>query len=93
MKGVRIMILAHKGIWLVCGAILLLSYIACYKSGRPLRAFFLTAISGTAGLSALYLLKQLCGVGLPINEMTLGVSAVAGIPGVILLLMTQLTMR
>ena len=85
--------LQPKWVWLLCGAVLCFSIVAWFKSGHPLRAMLLSAVTGTAGLSALYLLQQLCGVGLPVNEVTIGVSAVGGVPGVILLLMTQLILR
>ncbi len=85
--------LQQTGIWILCAVLISLCGIAFYKSGHPLRAVLLSVLSGAAGLGALYLLRQLCGVGLPLNEVTIGVSAVGGVPGVILLLMTQLILR
>lgn len=85
--------LQQKGIWILCAVILSFCLIAFFKSGHPLRAGLLSVISGAAGLSALYVLRQICGVGLPVNEVTIGVSAVGGVPGVILLLMSQLILR
>lgn len=93
MKGVGSMDIQQKWVWLLCGIILGFSVLAWFRSGRPFRAMLLSVVTGTAGLGALYLLRQLCGVGLPVNEMTIGVSAVGGVPGVILLLMTQLILR
>ena len=50
------------------------------------------AISFAAGLAALFAISLLnTGTGplLPVNEITLGVSAVGGVPGVVLLLCSR----
>ena len=82
--------LQQTGIWIACCAILLVAWIAVFKSGHPLKALLLCCGSGVAALFALHLLQQLCGVGLPVSDVTLTVSAVGGLPGVILLLLTSL---
>ena len=82
--------LQQTGIWIACCAVLLCSLIAVLKSGHPVKALLVSSGSGIAALFALHLLQQLCGVGLPVSDVTLTVSAVGGIPGVILLLMSGL---
>ena len=82
--------LQQTGIWIACCVILSFCLLAILKSGHPFKAFFLSIGSGLAALFAVHLLQNLCGVGLPINEVTLGVSAVGGVPGVILLLVGSL---
>ena len=82
--------LQQTGIWVACCAILLVSLITIFKSGHPFKALLICSGSGIAALFALHLLQQLCGVGLPVSDVTLAVSAVGGLPGVILLLLTSL---
>ena len=82
--------LQQTGIWILCGALLALSVVAFFKSGHPLKAFLISAVGGVAALFCVSLLKDFTGTALAINEVTLSVSAVGGIPGVILLLCTRL---
>lgn len=82
--------LQQTGIWIACCLMLLFSLIAVFKSGHPVKALLVSCGSGVAALFALHLLRQLCGVGLPVSDVTLAVSAIGGVPGVILLLMGSL---
>lgn len=82
--------LQQTGIWIACCAILLIGLLAVFKSGHPVKAMLFSCGSGLAALFAVHLLKTLCGVGLPVNEVTLSVAAVGGVPGVILLLISGL---
>lgn len=72
------------------GAIMLF---AMGRSGRFFRAFALSALSGIAALFAVHLLAQFTHADLAVNPVTLGVSAVAGISGVVTLLMCRLILR
>ncbi len=82
--------LQQTGIWIVCGIELSLSLLAVFKSGHPLKALLLSGCSGIAALFAVTVLKPDAAPFLPVNEITLGVSAVGGVPGVVLLLCTRL---
>ena len=62
--------------------------IALIKSGHFLRYLLLSAISGIGSLFAINLLTSVTGVGIALNYITLGVSSVFGISGVIGLLLT-----
>ena len=73
-----------------CGVLLSFCLIGIFKSGHPVKALLLSAGSGVATLFAVSLLQQSAGPLLPVNEVTLGVSAVGGVPGVILLLCARL---
>ena len=82
--------LEQTGIWMLCCVLLSLCLIAFFKCGHPIKAFCLSAFSGLSALFGVHLLQAVAGIRLPINEATLGVSAVAGIPGVILFLCCNL---
>ena len=58
------------------------------KSGHFLRYLLLSAISGIGSLFAVNLLSSVTGVSIALNYITLGVSSVFGISGVIGLLLT-----
>lgn len=72
------------------GALMLL---AMGRSGKFFRAFGLSALSGVAALFAVHFLSQFTGTDLAINPATLGTSAVAGISGVVTLLVCKLILR
>ena len=61
---------------------------ALIKSGHFLRYLLLSAISGIGSLFAVNLLSCVTGVTIALNYITLGVSSVFGISGVIGLLLT-----
>ena len=82
--------LQQTAIWIVCAVLLSLCIVGIVKSGHPVKAAFLSVLSGVAALFAVSLLKNGSGPLLPVNEVTLGISAVGGVPGVLLLLCTRL---
>ena len=57
------------------------------KSGHFVRYLFLSAVSGIGALFAVNLLTSLTGVSIALNYITLGVSAIFGISGVIALVL------
>ncbi len=59
------------------------------RSRRLLRCLLLTAFSGIAALYAVNALGLLAGISVPVNGLSLGVSAVGGAPGVIALLLAD----
>ena len=61
---------------------------ALIKSGHFLRYLLLSAISGIGSLFAVNLLSSVTGVSIALNYITLGVSSIFGISGVIGLLLT-----
>ena len=60
---------------------------ALIKSGHFLRYLLLSAISGIGSLFAVNLLSSVTGVSIALNYITLGVSSIFGISGVIGLLL------
>lgn len=74
---------------LALSAIIILS--ASLKSKHFLRSVTLSALSGLSGLFAVHVLSWFTPLSLPVTLFTAGVSAVAGIPGVIGLLITSIT--
>lgn len=72
---------------IVSGVILLLVMV---KSRHFFKALFLSVLQGVSALFAVNLLTAFTGVALSVNAITLAISAVAGIPGVILLLAGRL---
>ena len=59
------------------------------RSRRLIRNLLLSAVSGVAALYAVNALGLLLGLRLAVNGLTLGVSAVAGPPGVIAMLLAD----
>ena len=57
------------------------------KSGHPVRYLLSSAISGIGALFAVNLLSSVTGVSIALNYITLGVSSLFGISGVIGLLL------
>lgn len=68
------------------GALVVLT--ALIKSGHFLQYLLLSAISGIGSLFAVNLLTSVTGVGIALNYITLVISSVFGISGVIGLLLT-----
>ena len=62
--------------------------VALIKSRHFIRYLLLSAISGIGSLFAVNLLSSITGVSIALNYITLGVSSVFGISGVIGLLLT-----
>ena len=67
-------------------------FTAMQRSRRLLRSLLLSAVSGVAALYAVNALGLLLGLRLAVNWLTLGVSAVAGPPGVAALLLADAMM-
>ena len=65
----------------------LIMLVALIKSGHFFGYFILTALSGIGSLFAVNLLSSLTGVSIALNYITLSVSSVFGISGVIGLLL------
>jgi len=63
--------------------------VSMLRSRRLLRNLLLSAVSGVAALYAVNALGLLTGIRLAVNGLTLGVSAVAGPPGVAALLLAD----
>ena len=82
--------LQQTWVWIVCGVLLSVCILGVLKSGHPVKAALLSVASGVAALFAVSLLSNSAGPILPVNEVTLGVSAVGGVPGVLLLLCAKL---
>ena len=68
----------------LCAVMVLLTLI---KSGHFIRYLMLSAISGIGALFAVNLLTSLTGVSIALNYITLSVSALFGISGVIALVL------
>ena len=68
-------------------------FIAMLRQRRLLRYLLLSAISGVAALYAVNAIGLLAGIRLAVNGLTLAVSAVAGPPGVVGLLLADAMLR
>jgi len=78
----------------ICGVFLLLVVIQLImRSKRPVRGALGGIFAGFLTLAAVNLTGMFTGVSLPVSPLTLGVSGVAGIPGVTLLLLLNLIFR
>ncbi|MGN0487117.1 MAG: pro-sigmaK processing inhibitor BofA family protein [Acutalibacteraceae bacterium] len=60
------------------------------KSGHFLRCALLSVLSGVGALFAVNILSRFTGVCIPVNWISLPVSAVFSLPGVIALILSQL---
>ncbi|MBE6785275.1 MAG: hypothetical protein E7538_03420 [Ruminococcaceae bacterium] len=74
---------------LVASLIIILT--ASFKSKHFFKSLFLSAFSGLGGLFAVHVLSWFTPLSLPVNLFTACVSAAGGIPGVIALLITAVT--
>jgi len=68
-------------------------FVSMLRSRRLIRNLLLSAASGVAALYAVNALGLLAGIRLAVNGLTLGVSAVAGPPGVVALLLADAMIR
>lgn len=68
-------------------------FVSMLRSRRLLRNLLLSAVSGIAALYAVNALGLLLGLRLAVNGLTLGVSAVAGPPGVAAMLLADVMIR
>ena len=74
---------------LILSAIIILA--VSLKSKRFFKSVVLSALSGLSGLFAVHVLSWFTPLTLPVNLFTATVSAVSGIPGVIGLLISTIT--
>lgn len=74
---------------LVLSAIIILA--VSFKSKSFFKSVILSALSGLSGLFAVHILSWFTPLSLPVNIFTAAVSALSGIPGVIGLLITSIT--
>lgn len=74
---------------LVISVIIILT--VSFKSKHFFKSAFLSAFSGLGGLFAVHIISWFTPLSLPVNLFTACVSAVGGIPGVIALLVTAVT--
>ena len=63
------------------------------KSKRPVRSAIGGVLTGFLALAVVDLTGIFTGVTIPVSPLTLGVSGVAGIPGVTLLLLLNLILK
>ena len=75
--------------WGVAAIISLAILIALFKGGTPLRSALTSACGGVLSLLAVDVAGMFTGVSLALNALTLGCSAVLGVPGVITLLVLK----
>lgn len=57
-----------------------------YKSGHFTKSVLLTAFSGIGALFAVNIISYISGVSIALNYITLSISGILGIPGVIMLM-------
>ena len=67
--------------------------LACLKSRHFLKYIILSILSGLAALFAVQLLGSFTQIEIPVTPLTIGISCIGGVPGVILLLITDLLSR
>lgn len=86
-----------QNMWLVlciCGVFLLLVIIqVIMKSKHPVRHAIGGILTGLCALAVVDLTGSFTGVSIPVSPLTIGVSGVAGIPGVTLLLLMNLILK
>lgn len=73
---------------LICSGIIIL--IIMFRSKHFVRSFILSAVQGIAALFAVNLLSAATGFDLAVNPITLGISAVGGTAGVVMLLLSRI---
>lgn len=76
-------------IWALIGGFLIVFIIIqlLCKSKKPIKKAIISILLGIIALFIVNLFSGLTGVALPISNLTVGVSAIGGIPGVTLLLL------
>jgi pro-sigmaK processing inhibitor BofA len=82
-------------IWIIAAAVFLLLVIVqvVVQAKKPVRKAIGGILTGIIALIAVNVSGIFTGVTLPVSLMTVGVSAVAGIPGVTMLLLMSLIMK
>ena len=72
----------------ILGGVIILA--VTLSNEKPFKNLFLSLFSGVGSLFAINIASALTAVTLPVNTLTLSVSAVGGIPGVVLLLISDI---
>lgn len=73
-----------QSVFIVCGILPALLMLGAYgRTGKPLRAFFGTAVPGVISLAVINYASFFTGVGLIVNLTTLFSAVFLGLPGVI----------
>lgn len=67
--------------------------IACLRSRHFLKYIILSVLSGLAALFAVQLIGSFTQVQIPVAPLTIGISCIGGVPGVILLLILDLLVK
>lgn len=82
-------------VWLIAGVVFLLLVIVqvIVQAKKPVRKAIGGILTGIIALIAVNVSGFFTGVTLPVSLMTAGVSAVAGVPGVTLLLLLSLIVQ
>ena len=78
-KGIAVLVIAF-------GAVIIL---AMLKSRHFFKAAFLSCAQGLAALFAVNLISSFTGFSIAVNWITIGISAVSGIAGVVMLLVSN----
>jgi len=71
----------------IVGFILLLGY---FRTGKPLRCIFFTALTGCGAMGAVLFAGNFFALGLALTPLTLLVSVILGVPGVVAMLLLRL---
>ena len=80
-------------LWIVGIFLLLVVIQIVMKSKRPFRRAVGGVLTGLFTLAVVNLTGMFTGVSLPVSPLTIGVSGVAGIPGVTMLLLLNLILK
>ncbi len=78
---------------IIFGIMFLSAFIGSLKSKHFFKSVFFTALQGLGALCAVNMTAALTGVILPVNYLTLSVGGFMGLPGIILLLCTNILFR
>jgi len=65
-------------------------FMALKKKKKPVRAFFASALLGIGALLILHLMADITGVPVELDAVSLPVSAILGLPGAVLVLVSYL---
>lgn len=76
--------------YLAAGLVALFILIALVRSGRFLRCFLFSIITGNAALFVISYLGAFTGITLTFNLFTVGTASLLGIPGVLAMLLIRL---
>lgn len=78
-------------VFFILSAVIILA--VSLKTGKPFRCIFLSAFSGLGALFGVNILSAVTAVFLPLNALTLLISGVGGIPGVVFLLLCDVILH